>query len=111
MRFANTLVFGFALRNKEEWKKGRSGGPQKCVLYCFPNEEMASEAAGKCDCTLGYILYHSCRVGVGVGHNYWGIIKDMFGNYPLSMLVAYSVEDIPNDDNDGNSHLICKNTP
>ena len=65
MRFANTLVFGFALRNKEEWKKGHSGGPQKCVLYCFPNEEMASEAAGKCDCTLGYILYHSCRVGVG----------------------------------------------
>ena len=65
-RFANTLVFGLALRNKEEGTKVHSGGPQKCVLYCFPNEEMASEAAGKCDCTLGYILYHS-----GWGHNYW----------------------------------------
>ena len=63
--FANTLVFGLALRNKEEGKKGHSGGPQKCVLYCFPNEEMASKAAGKCDCTLGHILYHSG------GHNYW----------------------------------------
>ena len=56
-RLANALVFGFALRNKEEQKKGRSGGPQKCVLYCFPNEEMASEAAGKC-CHFSDLFVH-----------------------------------------------------
>ena len=58
-RLANTLVFGFALRNKEEWKKGHSGGPQKCVLYCFPNEDMASEAAGKCCHDVGLFVYYS----------------------------------------------------
>ena len=58
-RLANTLVFGFVLRNKEEGKKGRSGETQKCVLYCFPNEEMASKATGKYCHEIGMFVYYS----------------------------------------------------
>ena len=46
---ANALVCSFALSNKEqrgvEYTQGRS--LQKCVLYCFPNEEMAHQAASE----------------------------------------------------------------
>ena len=58
---ANALVCSFALLNKEQRSREhpKRQSQQKCVLYCFPNEEMAHQTASK-SCSCDHMCMYVC---------------------------------------------------